>query len=632
MKPRKLLNSTLRGIAMLLLVSMTYVQSMAQTQNNCGGVAYVRSVQDLWGSSGTNANIQVMDQAFGAGNWQDLRYETVDPNILFSAANAFIYMEGGDNNADELEAFIAANQTAMEAWVSAGGDLMINGAPNEGDGVDVGFGGVKIKYSGSTYYITDVVASVPGHPIFTGPFTPVLTSYSGNYFAHAIICPQALGATALIKNTSNATEDVLVEFSWGAGNVFVGGMTTTNWHSPNTEAVNLRSNMLAYLGCFESDPCANDTDPPVAICQSITAEINANGYVYVPDAALDNGSYDACGNVTFGYGRYFGCDDLGVQPATLVVYDESYNSATCQTTINVIEGSGIPYGWNSTDIGSTITPGSAGYMFCQNMWTVEHNGTSTLAADGMHLAYTEICCDASVVVKVKSIETESGVPGFAGITMRESLEPGAKSASILTRLGQWVYRRVRTVDNGMNFPQRFWSPQTNMWLKLERVGNSFIGWSRHNEYTPWVFRFYTVVPMDECIYVGLESESYNILEASVAKFGNLDFWTCGDEEGPQLTTPEDLEGLLEAEQARAELTIFPNPSKGNINLVLPEYLEEEVEIEVIDLNGKLVYRTNTALESTTINLNLEHLNLPNGLYMVNVHTSQQIISKRFVKN
>ena len=75
-----------------------------------------------------------MDDAFGVGGWVDERYETVDSALLF-AASGFIFMEGSELNADEMEAFIASHLSEINAYLNAGGVIFFNSAPNEGDGM-----------------------------------------------------------------------------------------------------------------------------------------------------------------------------------------------------------------------------------------------------------------------------------------------------------------------------------------------------------------------------------------------------------------------------------------------------------------------------------------------------------------
>ena len=197
---------------------------------------YLRS--DFAPPWGVSENETQMDVVFGVGNWADERYESVDVSRLFAEPD-FIFMEGGDHNADELESFLEANEVAIADFVSAGGVLFVNAAPTEGDGMNLGFG---VSLSGvDRFCASDCNALDPMHPIFLGPFAPVGTSLSGNFFSHGTLSGPA---TPLIASAQ--TGDVaLAELRVGRGLVLFGAMSTVNFHS-EPEGRNLRSNLLAY--------------------------------------------------------------------------------------------------------------------------------------------------------------------------------------------------------------------------------------------------------------------------------------------------------------------------------------------------------------------------------------------------
>lgn len=198
--------------------------------------AYLRSTFGTpWGN---NTNEVAMDEVFGTGNWSDLRYETVDIDTLLANHTA-IYLEGSDNNNDQLESFLTAHLSRLEDWVSLGNKLFINAAPNSGDGMDLGFGNTTLIYP---FHSSFVYAVNSTHPIFNGPHLPIGDSWSGSSFGHA----QVIG-NELIPLIENDGINVLVEKNWGIGTVLFGGMTTYNYHTPNEEAKNLRKNILEYL-------------------------------------------------------------------------------------------------------------------------------------------------------------------------------------------------------------------------------------------------------------------------------------------------------------------------------------------------------------------------------------------------
>jgi hypothetical protein len=208
--------------------------------------AYVRSsVGALWdGSGGAAANNAALNQAFGAGQWDDLRYESVNVSNLFAANRRFVYLEGSDGCATVLASFLATNRLGVSNWVNGGGTLWLNAAPTEGNGMDLGFG-VALNYINTNSWTccqTGVVAAVQ-HPIFRGPSAPVGTVWSGTYFGRALL--SGSGLTALITNAQNGGI-VLAEKASGAGRILCGGLTTPNFHLPQPEAANLRANLLAY--------------------------------------------------------------------------------------------------------------------------------------------------------------------------------------------------------------------------------------------------------------------------------------------------------------------------------------------------------------------------------------------------
>ncbi len=179
-----------------------------------------------------------MNAVFGVGGWINEKYETINADDLFSSANDFIYLEGSDRHAQEMEDFITAHKVKMEAWVYAGGTLFLNAAPNEGDGMDFGFG-VSLVYSDSSRTVTAVD---PDHGIFHEPFGVTGTTFSGNSFAHSTV--NGSGLNPLLQGTSGRY--VLAEKTHGRGVAFFGGMTSRYYHSPQPQVSYLHQNILKY--------------------------------------------------------------------------------------------------------------------------------------------------------------------------------------------------------------------------------------------------------------------------------------------------------------------------------------------------------------------------------------------------
>jgi MYXO-CTERM domain-containing protein len=237
-------SSSLLGIA---LGTIAVAATLWLAEGQAGAApAYVRStVGAPWGQ---NTNEQAMDLVFGAGAWDDLRYETVDEATLLSPAYTFIYMEGSDSNAQELNAFLVANQAALEAWVNAGGTLFLNAAPNEGGAMNWGFGGITCNYPDSS--VNPGTPVDPSHPIWNGPFLPTAPNWTGSAYAHASVSGPGLVPHIMDANGGNPN---LGELDWGGGRIMFGGLTTSNFWTPMAESLNLRANIIAYLAAGDAD-------------------------------------------------------------------------------------------------------------------------------------------------------------------------------------------------------------------------------------------------------------------------------------------------------------------------------------------------------------------------------------------
>lgn len=184
---------------------------------------------------GVTTNEVAMDTAFGDTNWTR--------QSGFSLADitgaSFAFLDGSDNAANELNSFLTANITALESYVSAGGRLFLNAAPNEGGNINFGFGGVTLTYGGTFSDTATVNADGVAAGLTAGGLP---TNYTGNWFSHATVSGGAI--TSLIDGTAGS---VFAVKSFGKGFVAFGGQTTTNWHAPFAEGQALLVNELKYV-------------------------------------------------------------------------------------------------------------------------------------------------------------------------------------------------------------------------------------------------------------------------------------------------------------------------------------------------------------------------------------------------
>jgi len=93
--------------------------------------------------------------------------------------------------------------------------------------------------------------------------------------------------------------------------------------------------------CGNASTCSftitvNDEEPPQAVCQSITVQLDASGNVSIAAADVDGGSTDACGIASLSVSPdSFTCADVGDNSVTLTVTDVNGNVSTCTATVTV---------------------------------------------------------------------------------------------------------------------------------------------------------------------------------------------------------------------------------------------------------------------------------------------------------
>lgn len=79
------------------------------------------------------------------------------------------------------------------------------------------------------------------------------------------------------------------------------------------------------------------------------------------------------------------------------------------------------------------------------------------------------------------------------------------------------------------------------------------------------------------------------------------------------------------------ILIYPNPTEDYINIELDHFEYENLEIEIIDISGKIIKRFNSNLDTEILKINIE--DLKSGIYFVNLfENSEKIYSKKIIIN
>lgn len=93
-----------------------------------------------------------------------------------------------------------------------------------------------------------------------------------------------------------------------------------------------------------------------------------------------------------------------------------------------------------------------------------------------------------------------------------------------------------------------------------------------------------------------------------------------------LYTPNSVTEYTDNKQ---EIIVFPSPTKGEINLNVSSLSNSIATIEIYNSEGKLIFETNTLLNSDLYTLNIS--GKPNGNYFVKIKSNDKTYNARFVK-
>lgn len=88
----------------------------------------------------------------------------------------------------------------------------------------------------------------------------------------------------------------------------------------------------------KNDCSSFDKIPPVVFCQDAVVYLDHHKEIEINPQILDNGSFDLCTGISFSASQtVFDCDDIGMNPITLIVQDENGNSSSCEAIISVFD-------------------------------------------------------------------------------------------------------------------------------------------------------------------------------------------------------------------------------------------------------------------------------------------------------
>jgi len=355
-----------------------------------------------------------------------------------------------------------------------------------------------------------------------------------------------------------------------------------------------------------------DNTPPTVQCFNQTLYFNGEESIALDANDLANAS-DNCGvqGISLSPNTISATQVGQTVPVTVTATDINGNTATCTAPITV---SGFPAGWSQQPGGAGCAGNNNTYNTGTGVWTA----TSTncfygppYTSDATSFVQRTLCGNGSITAQVTSIN--GSALGWAGIVMRESNAPGAKKAQLMTNLSNLSRREFRTATNAAAQPQQFPS-QNRYWLRITRAGNQFTMSVSANG-TSWFLIGAQNIAMNNCIQMGLVATNYTANSTVTATFSNVSF--TGINGTLALPGGGVTELAAHSSQLEADFNVYPNPTGGELNVDLTQYVGRSVRLEVYSLEGKLLQFTELDEVQTT----LERLDLKgfqSGMYLVKV--------------
>ena len=360
-----------------------------------------------------------------------------------------------------------------------------------------------------------------------------------------------------------------------------------------------------------------DNMMPNAVCKDVTVQVNGVNTVSILAADIwdDIASTDNCGSVTPSglTPTEVTCSQLGsVVPVTLTVSDGNGNSSQCTANVTV---AGFPCGWGTSTDGINCPDGNdASFDPDTGNFIITSDGCYDPAfqstTDLHGYIGTELCGDGEIIAEV----SVSG-NGFAGISMRETLLPGAKLIQLAVSNVGTTKRDLRQTTGGLAYSHLFQTGGKN-WLKLTRTGNMF-GAYHSSDGTNWSPVLVTQISMANCIEIGLITENSTPTGTVTGTFENVQVNNIAS-----LVAPSDNPGAgfdLEGDDA---VMVYPNPTSGETFVEMGDYLGKKVSLMIYDGAGKaLQFIEIDKLQEPTQRIDLN--DYETGTYYISIQVDDQ---------
>ncbi|MCT8338557.1 HYR domain-containing protein [Flavobacteriaceae bacterium TK19130] len=418
-----------------------------------------------------------------------------------------------------------------------------------------------------------------------------------------------------------------------------------------------------------------DNEAPVAVCQEITIQLDANGIAGITAADVDGGSIDQCGVASTAIDiDTFDCSDVGANDVVLTVTDVNGNSSTCTAVVTVedvtapvvacqditveldpITGLATVLG-TDIDNGSTDACGIASYDLDMDTFDCSNIGDNTVVLTVTDTNGNVETCTATVTVQdntspelvCQDFTIEIGADGFTTLDPSDVIASNEDACGIQTvavditefscaDIGTPVTVQVFSQDSNGN------TSTCTATVTAVDVHAPVVTCPADQTVDPGEGNLFYILPdyfatgeataLDNCTdSITITSQEpaagtplpdgvHVITLTATDEYGNVG--TCAFE----LTVESEL-GVEDPRQDFATLSIYPVPTDNILNISNPQGIDLE-KVEIYDQRGRLVYTETLSGVGTTNTINVSRLAA--ATYYVRIYGQSGQITKRLIK-
>lgn len=222
----------------------------------------------------------------------------------------------------------------------------------------------------------------------------------------------------------------------------------------------------------------------------------------------------------------------------------------------------IPNPWLAANTHASAN-GTSVYAPCNNDGTflLTTTGQSTTTNDVMHFVYQHLTGNGTVIACLADVQNG----GYAGVMMRESCHPAAKTVLFKTLLyNPNILIGTRTIQ-GKAMRNASQVAQLIRWMKIQRNGNNFKVFTSNNG-TAWQQRYSINITMGTTIQAGIFTESVRSNRTAKAWFDHVEVTSLNKSEG-EVTHSE----ITNTETHTQYIEVYPNPATDVVNVALKEF-------------------------------------------------------------